>query len=178
MILLCGILGISGKDWTILLIGAIIGAVASIPITLFWQGLSDAWFGRRYLNQLTGKYEATLKNGTTYDAFRKVEVQGYERRKLILKLFRSDNEISHAIGEIIFRTSMTGEGFYRHNQSAITEFKVKNEKDSGRFFGFIYLIVISKDELLLHRKFTTDNDKENESFRSEESSFVLKRIVQ
>jgi hypothetical protein len=132
--------------------GAIVGLVAS-QMFLYFQ----IWrFCRKNLKPLLGTYSVTLKSGKPYDSVSD-RMNIIRAKGKIVKIKNEDIEI----GEIQFQSENYGRGWYKTKGSNL--------------YGFYELIILDSNKIAALRKYTTDNDKGEESFKSVEASFIWEK---
>jgi len=158
MVLFCNCNSLfSSINFPELFIGGILGAFLGLLISNLFQLFRNWWFCRKNLKPLIGKYKVTLKSGNEYTPASKVmNIIKTKGKKLNIE----NDDIEK--GEILFQSANYGRGWYKTK--------------GNNTYGFYELIVLHDKKIAALRKFTTDNDKGQESFNSVETSFIWDRI--
>ena len=142
--------------------GAILGAILGLFISLLWKHISDYLFGINILKPRIGEYKITLKNGQPFMKMERACIKKVKGRKIAIVVEIKNKEHGDADGEIEFISKNYGRGFYKHRKSDL--------------YGFYEFVLLPKDKISVLRKYTTDK-KNADRKRSEvvETSFIWEK---
>jgi hypothetical protein len=143
-----------------LFIGSILGAMISLLFTIFWEYFRDIRFWFFITRKLKGDYSVILKNGHLYpdENITWAKVTKARGREISFEMELKKPDFGNSKGKINFSTSNFGQGWYQHTKE--------------KRYGFVELIIMSNEQLAFYRKYTTDDDKKENSFKSIETSFI------